>query len=78
MRQLNTNVIVGIVGIFFILTVIIASPFALMWSWNVLFNKFLVLEYTFENWVAVSIFMWAFGLLKLDFTHINNKHGTFR
>lgn len=78
MRQLNTNIIVGLVGLSFILFVIIASPFALMWAWNILFNKLLVLEYTFENWVAVSIFMWAFGLLKLDFTHINNKNGTFR
>jgi hypothetical protein len=78
MKQLNTNFVLGFIGVLFILFIIIASPFALMWSWNVLFNKLLVLEYTFENWVAVSIFMWAFGLLKLDFTHLNNKHGNFR
>lgn len=78
MKQLNTNFVLGFLGVLFILFIIIASPFALLWSWNVLFNKLLVLEYTFENWVAVSIFMWAFGLLKLDFTHLNNKHGTFR
>lgn len=78
MKQLNTNFVLGFLGVLFILFIIIASPCALIWSWNVLFNKLLVIEYTFENWVAVSIFMWAFGLLKLDFTHINNKHGTFR
>lgn len=68
MQKFNANVIIGIVGLLVIAFVIIFSPFALVWAWNTLFSKFHFLEYSFENWVAVSIFMWAFGLLKLDFT----------
>lgn len=78
MAQHNLNFFIGLTAVVLLCMIVIASPFALMWAWNILFNKFLVFEYNLENWVAVSIFMWAFGLLKLDFSHINNKHGTFR
>jgi hypothetical protein len=66
MKKFNLDVVIGILGLLFIAFIIIGSPFALVWAWNVLFSKLHFIEYTFENWVAVSIFMWALGLLKLD------------
>lgn len=73
MQKFNTNMLLGLLVLILIISVIVLSPFALVWAWNTLFLKFHFIEYNFENWVAVSIFMWAFGLLKLDFTKSSNS-----
>jgi len=75
MKDYNKNFLIGLLGLTFFVLILIGSPLALIWAWNTLFFKLHFIEFSFENWVAVSIFMWAFGLLKLDFTNLNNKNG---
>lgn len=66
MQKFTLNMFIGLIALLVLSLIIILSPFALIWAWNVLFHKLHFIDYTFETWVAVSIFMWALGLLKLD------------
>ena len=77
MQKYNLDKIIGLLVIFFVFSVIILSPFGLVWAWNILFGSLHFIDYTFDSWVAVSIFMWAFGLLKLDFTRPQKTKGMF-
>lgn len=46
----------GVIAVGILLVVlVIAGPFFVIWAWNILFGKLLLIDYTFWTWAAVLI-----------------------
>lgn len=53
----DTEKILAAVGIVALAVIVaVALPFAYIWSWNHLFGDIKTFDYSFWNWLAVSVF----------------------
>ncbi len=59
----KTSMVGVVLGVAFIIALVIAGPFLVIWSLNTLFPS-LVIPYTLETWVSIMVIgAWISGLM---------------